>query len=127
MEINSEYDSTIKGPKLLYLEFYKLNNLKSFAIESNKSFSFYIQGIDVKIKVDEKGETNIYIYRQNNEKSQIFKRAFIYLNSTDYYHFVVKNFNFSIIESEYNFRGQDYIDLCLGEEPKTELYYYKSK
>ena len=126
MEINSEYDSTIKGPKFLYLEFYKLNNLKSFAIESNKSFSFYIQGIDEKIKVDKKGETNIYIYKQNNEKSQVFKRAFIYLNSTDYYHFVVNNFNFSIIESEYNSRGQDYIDLCQGEEPKTELYYYKS-
>jgi len=37
MEIDSDFNSTIKGPKLVFIDNHKLNGLKSFAIESNKN------------------------------------------------------------------------------------------
>ena len=36
MEITSEFNSELNGPKFLFLDYNKFNNLKSFAIESNK-------------------------------------------------------------------------------------------
>jgi len=126
MEITSDFNSSVKGPKFLFLDYYKFNGFNSFAFESNKSLSFLIQEIDVKITMDKKIYNNIYISKHNLENPLINKRIFIYLNSTDTWNFVIKKFNFSIKENDYGTSGHEYLDLCQGEEPKTELYYYKS-
>jgi hypothetical protein len=49
-----------------------------------------------------------------------------YLNSTDNWHLVIKKLDFSIYENYNQYNGHEYLDLCQGEEPKKELYYYKS-
>ena len=128
MEIDSNFDfnSTVKGPKFLFLDIYKFNNLKSFAIESNKKFAFFEFAEENKFHLERKKYNNFYLSRQNGEKPLLYKRGFIYLNSTDNWQLTIKKLNFSIIEKLYKDPGQEYLDLCHGEEPKTELYYYKS-
>ena len=127
MEIVSDFNSTINGPKFVFLDYYKFNYFKSFAIESNKNFSFFTQEMDSIIRIDKKEYNYIYISTHNENKPLINKRIFIYLNSTDSYHFVIKKYNFSISENDYSSNGNEFLDLCQGEEPKTEFYYYKSK
>ena len=55
MEIDSDYNSIIKGPKFIILDYQKLNYLKSFAIESNKNFYFFVQEIDEYKEMRNKG------------------------------------------------------------------------
>jgi len=119
MEIVSDFNSTINGPKFIFLDYYKLNYLKSFSIESNKDFILFEQEIDSTIQLKEMGNNNIYISKQNENNALINKRIFIYLNSTDIWHFVIKKFNFSISENDYSSNGNEFLDLCQGEEPKT--------
>ena len=128
IEIDSNFDfnSTVKGPKFLFLDIYKFNNLRSFAIESNKKFAFFEFAEENKFHLERKEYNNFYLSRQNGENPLLYKRGFIYLNSTDNWQLTIKKLNFSIIEKLYNDPGQEYLDLCHGEEPKTELYYYKS-
>ena len=127
MELISDFNSSLNGPKFLFLNEDKFNNLKSYIIESNKSFSLFKQNINFLISMDEKEYNYIYISKQNEKNALINKRIFIYLNSTDNYNLVIKKLNFSIYENDYNKNGHEYHDLCQGEEPKTELYYYKSR
>ena len=129
MEIVSDFNSTINGPKFVFLDYYKFNYFKSFAIESNKNFSFFRQEMDSIIQMDNKEYNYNYIYisKHNENKPLINKRIFIYLNSTDSYHLLIKKYNFSISENDYSSNGHKYLELCQGEEPKTELYYYKSQ
>ena len=125
IEINSDINSTLTGPKFLFFDYFKFNNLNSFAIESNKSFIIYEQTMDHRMTMDDIYYRNLIIYKQNEENSLKFKRGFFYLNSTDTYQIVIKRFNFSIIEKEKKIdHGKEYISLCQGEEPKTEFYYY---
>ena len=125
MEITSDFNSELNGPKFLFLDYNKFNNLESFAIESNKNFSFFIQEIGYNIEM--KKEYNyIYISKQNENKPLLNNRIFIYLNSTDNWNLIIKKLNFSIKENDYRYNGHEYFDLCQGEEPKNELYYYKS-
>ena len=127
LEVNFDFNSTIKGPKYIIFDYYKINGFKSFAIESNKNFSFREQELDKEIKMSYEKKNNIFICNQNFDIPQIYKRAFIYLDSTDEWNFVIKRFNFSFTEKTLGiFKGNDYIDLCKGEEPKTEFYYYKN-
>jgi len=128
MEIGSDLNSnfTVQGPKILLLDYSKINNDKSFAIESNKTFPIFEQEIEYKIHMSKKEYTWVFISKQNDKKSLLSKRGFIYLNSEDSWKFVFKKFNFSIIESDVSEPGHEFISLCQGEEPKTELYYYKS-
>ena len=130
-EIESDFNSTVNGPKILFFDYNKFNNLRSFAIESNKNFFFFEQAMEIHT-FKMKKEIYDYIYinkqKQNTENPQFFKKGFIYLNSTDIWHLVVKKFNFSIIDNKNHVRfGNEYLDLCQGEEPKTELYYYIDK
>ena len=78
------------------------------------------------IKIDNVKFNSIYIYSQDAEQSQIYKKTYIYLNSTDVWNFVIKRFNFSIFESMRTYPGHEYFELCQGEKPKTEKYFYKS-
>ena len=99
MEITSEINSELNGPKFLFLDYNKFNNLKSFAIESNKNFSFFIQEIGYIIEM--KKEYNyIYISKKNENKPLLNNRIFIYLNSTDIWNLVIKKLNFSIKEDD---------------------------
>jgi hypothetical protein len=126
IEIDSDLNSTIKGPKFVILDYYKINGLKSFAIESNKNFKFYEQELNKIIRISREEINNIFICNQNFDIPHIYKRAFIYLNSTDEWNLAIKRFNFSFIEkSLIGYNGNDYIYLCQGEEPKTEFYYYR--
>jgi len=126
MEIDSDLNLTFKGPQFLFLDYVKFNNLKSFAIESDKKFFFYEQEIDKAIQVNKRDYNFIYISKQNAEKPLLFKKGFIYFNSTEECHFMIKKFNFSIIEKQHTSTGHEYLSLCHGEEPNKELYYYKS-
>jgi hypothetical protein len=126
MEIAPDFNSELNGPKFLFLDYYnKVNNLESLAIESNKRLYFFIQEIGYTIEM-EKEYNYIYISKQNEDKPLINKRIFIYLNSTDNWHLVIKKLNFLIKENDYIINGHEYLDLCQGEEPKKELYLYKS-
>jgi len=126
MEIVSDFNSSVNGPKFLFLDNDKFNNLNSFVIESNKKFFLFKQNINFLITMDKNGYNNIYISKENEKNALINKRIFIYLNSTDSYHLVIKKYNFLISENDYISNGHEYLDLCQGEEPKSELYYYKS-
>ena len=127
-EIDSDFNSTVNGPKFLFFDYHNFNNLRAFAIESNKNFFFFEQEMDhYRFQMRTKIYNYIYINKQklNSQKPQFFKKGFIYLNSTDIWHLFIKKFNFSIIENNYLGKtGNEYLDLCQGEEPKTELYYY---
>ena len=83
MEIVSDFNSSVNGPKFLFLDNDKFNNLKSFVIESNKNFSLFKQNINFLITMDKKEYINIYISKQNEKNALINKRIFIYLDSTD--------------------------------------------
>ncbi len=125
--IDSDYNSTIIGPKILFLDYFKFNNLKSFAIESNKSFIFYEQKMDYNVRINDKFYKNFNIFKKNDEWSQLNKKGFIYLNSSDVFQIVIKKFNFSIIDNELASKaGHEYFSLCQEGNPNTELYYYKS-
>ena len=126
MEITSEINSELNGPKFLFLDYNKFNNLESFAFESNKTFYFYIQDIGY-IKEMKKEYNYINISKQNENKPLLNNRIFIYLNSTDNLHLVIKKLNFSIKENTLILYGHEYFDLCQGEEHKKELYYYKPR
>lgn len=39
-EITSDFNSSFKGPKLFFIDYYKFNNLKSFGIESDHEYFF---------------------------------------------------------------------------------------
>ena len=126
IEIKSDINSTFTGPKFLFFDYFKFNKLNSFAIETNKNLIIYEQIMDSRMHMDNIYYKNIYIYKQKEENSLMFKRGFLILNSTDKYKIVIKRFNFSIIEKEQRDRhGHEYISLCQGEDPKTEFYYYK--
>ena len=128
IEINSDYDETFKGPKLLFFDYFKFNGFNSFGIESNINFIFYEQKMGFSMSMGDNSYKNFLIYRQNEEESLMLKRGFFYLNSTDNYHIVIKKFNFSIIERSFGrflIKGHEYLSLCQGEEPKTEFYYYR--
>ena len=127
IEIDSDFNSTFIGPKFLYLDYYKFNNFKSFAIKSNKNYIFFEQEMEYKIHMDKKEYNGIYISKQNDKKSLLYKRGFIYLNSSDTWNLEIKKLNFTIFENVYSRPGHEYINLCQGEEPKKELYYYKSR
>jgi len=127
IEINSDINSTITGPKFLFFDYSKFNNLNSFAIESNNTnFLIYEQKMDYKIKMNKIYYRKVIIYKQSEENFLKLKRGFLYLNSTEAYQIVIKRFNFSIIENEDKMmHGHEYISLCQGEDPKTEFYYFK--
>ena len=125
MEIVSDFNSTLNGPKFLFVDYYKFNNFESFTIESNENFLFFKQEIGYIVEM-KKNYDYIYISKQNEKKPLINNRIFIYLNSTDNWHLVIKKLDFSIYENYNQYNGHEYLDLCQGEEPKKELYYYKS-
>jgi hypothetical protein len=109
MEIASDFNSVLNGPKFLFIDYYnKFNNLESLAIESNKNLSFFIQEIGYIIEM-EKEYNYIYISKQNEDKPLINKRIFIYLNSTDNWHLVIKKLNFLIKENDYKSNGHEYL------------------
>ena len=125
IEINSDINSTFIGPKLLFFDNFKFNNLNSFAFESNKRLIIYEQTMDYSIEMKKVYYQYLIIYTQNEENSLKLRREFFYLNSTDTYQIVIKRFNFSIIEKNAKIEnGKEYLSLCQGEEPKTEFYYY---
>ena len=127
VEVNYDFNSIIKGPKYIIFDYYKINGLNAFAIESNRYFSFHEQELSKEIKMSSEDKNKIFICNQNVNIPQVYKRGFIYLNSTDEWNFSIKRFNFSFIEKANSiFKGNDYIDLCQGEESKKEFYYYKN-
>ena len=127
MEIDSDLNLKVMGPKILFFDYYKFNKFQSFAIESSNNFIFCEQEIESRADIVNMEYNNIYISKQNDKNSLIFKRGFIYLNSTSDYQIMIKKFNFSIIQKDISEQGHEYLSLCQGEEPKEELYYYKSR
>ena len=87
----------IKGPQLLFLDYFTINNLKSFGIESNHSYFFLQQDIRPYFSLNYLYYyKNITIYKKGNYNSEIFKRAFIYFNTSDYISLIFQKFNFYI-------------------------------
>ena len=119
-------DSNIIGPKFIFLDYYKLNKLNSFGIESNHPFYFYEQEIGSQISFTDKKYQNMFISKINDVKPHLFKRAFIYLNETINYNFKIKRFNFPILHTLlYSYpSGYQYFQLFQGEDTQKELYFY---
>ena len=65
IEIDSDFNSTNKGPKYIILNYYKINGLKSFVIKSNKNFQFYEQELNKEISMSIEKINNIFIGNQN--------------------------------------------------------------
>ena len=89
IEVNFYFNSTIKGPKYIIFDYYKINGLNTFIIESNRNFSFRQQKLDKEIIMSAEDKNNIFICNQNVIVPQVYKRGFIYLNSTDEWNFVI--------------------------------------
>ena len=82
-DITSNYNDKFKGPKLFQIDSYKLNNLKSFGIESNHNYFLFEQKLERKISMNKIGYQNITIIKQNSYDSLLYKRIFIFFNATD--------------------------------------------
>ena len=50
IEVNFYFNSTIKGPKYIIFDYYKINGLNTFIIESNRNFSFREQKLDSRLR-----------------------------------------------------------------------------
>jgi len=50
IEVNFYFNSTIKGPKYIIFDYYKINGLNTFIIESNRYFSFREQKLDSRLR-----------------------------------------------------------------------------
>ena len=129
-EIKSDYNAIIRGPKLFLIEYYILNGMNSIGIEADESFFLYEQEFqiqdDIQYELFDSKYLNLYITKQNNLESYIFKGAFIYFNSTNNINFRVQKFNFPIFSAHINARKPqiEYFDLCQGNNSPKELYFY---
>ena len=126
-EINSDYTENFKGPKLFLIDYYTFNNYKSFGIESNQKYFLFEQIYDTRISFEKTEYNNITITKQNNDNSQLFKRAFIFFNTTENIYFKVQKFNFSILQiyfSSYKPLKYEYFQLCQDKDTNKELYFY---
>ena len=136
IEIKSDYNSIIKGPQIFLIEYNSLNGMNSIGIKSNVSFIIFEQEqedfeMDYNYNPSDDSYANLYITKQNNLEPHIFKKAFIYFNTTDNVLFIVKKFNFSIFlgykNDKYKTPGSEYFQLCQGNNSPKELYFYTSK
>ena len=128
IEISSDYNSTILGPKILFLDYYKFNKLNSFGVESNQSFYFYDQKISNKVSTISIDFKNIFISKINEATPHLFKRLFIYLNEASNYYFQIKRFNCSIINTllPYYPPAYQYFHLFQGKiHPKIYIFILK--
>ena len=129
-EITDNYNEILTGPKLFYIDYYTLNNLKSFGIEANQSYYFFEQNLDNIVVISREEYNNITIITQNNAKPYIFKRAFVVFNKTGYVNFNVQKFNYSIFKQSHdnsNPYSYEYFQICQGESTLKELYFYINK
>ena len=135
-EINSDYNSVIKGPKLFLIEYNLLNGINSIGIESNESFFIYEQDVQ-NLKYSSYKESyirylNLFITKQNNLESDIYQKIFIYFNSSNNAIFTVKKLNYSIFSGYnryqlYNKPTVEYFQLCQRDNTPKELYFYTSE
>ena len=129
-EITSNYNEKFKGPKLFLIDSYKLNNLKSFGIESNHNYILFEQELGQSISLKEKKYQNITIIKQNSYNSLLYKRLFIVFNTTDDdIYLKILKFNYSIFANKDYSSPLDYeyFQLCQGESTHKELYLYIEK
>ena len=130
-EITSDFKCNIKGPKLFLIDYYTINNLNSFGIESNISYCFFQQNLISTKKINERDYKNITLYKHKYLDEYLFKRVFIYFNSNSTKFLKFENFNFSILNiNEYYYYSSStilqYFQLCQGNESLKELYFYLS-
>ena len=126
-EINSEFKDIIKGPCLYFLDYFKFNYLNSFGIQSNQKYILYEQTISKDIRTSLGKYENISIITNHYLNSTIYRKAFIFFNSTGDISFEIKKFNFPIIHQEKEgnyFPQKEYFQLCQGENTLTEIYFY---
>ena len=125
-EITSEIIYNIKGPQLFLVDYYRINNLNSFGIESNTNYIFFQQNLAYQISMRERDFRNITIYKYDYFNPYIFQRVFIYINSNKFIFLKFQNFNFTI----YNFHVSNYFlqyfPICTGGNSPKELYFYLS-
>ena len=123
----NQNNQIFKGPQLLLIDYSTINNLVSFGIESNYSYCFYEQEIDSSISFGYKYYYgNITIYKKDNYKDNIFKRAFIYFNTSDYISITFQKFNFYILSQNFGdiILNKQYLQICQGNNSPKELYFY---
>jgi hypothetical protein len=99
-EIISDYSEKIKGPKFFLIDYYTLNNMKSFGIESNYNYFFFEQFQNTyETRSSEKIYNNITIINQQKRDLSKIGRAFILFNITyDDIYFKVQKYNYSIFK-----------------------------
>ena len=133
-EIQTEFNSVIEGPALLFIDYNSLNDINSISIESNKKFYINEQYSLDNDLIGEKDSkiiiTNLYITKYNNLEPHNYKRAFIYFNSKGNAWLKVKKLDYSIFEG-YSVKDYypetEYFQLCQGENSPKELYFYTKK
>lgn len=82
------------------------------------------QELDSRKTIDDRYYSNITIYKQDYLHSNIFKRVYIYFNTSDSLFFKVQNFNFSIFYHYTIIHPYQYFQMCQGSNTPKELYFY---
>ena len=118
-EITSDYNKTIRGPKLFYIDDFKFNkNFNSYGIQSNESY-FFLES--------ENGIASFLYYRNisiiNRNYGQAINKVFyIFFNNQNYSLFEIKRFKYIIYKE--NVRFNTYFQLCQGKDLNKELILY---
>ena len=79
VEVNYDFNSIIKGPKYIIFDYYKINGLNAFAIESNRYFSFREQELSKEIKMSSENKNNIFICNQNVNIPQVYIKEVLFI------------------------------------------------
>ena len=123
-EITSDLSYNIQGPQLFLVDYYKINSLNSFGIESNINYCFFEQNLDRVIFMKDRDFNNITIYKHCYYNTFNFRRIFIYFNSNKFIYLKFQKFNFTIYNYNVYISVLQYFPMCQGKNSPKELYLY---
>ena len=123
-EIKSEIKKEVIGPKYYYIDNFEFNNINSIGIAGNDSFFIYEQE-QKQVITSKYVYQNLYITKTKNSSPEIFNKTIIKINSNKAILFEIKKFNYPIfLRYLYSAPNDEFFQLCQGENPSNELYFY---
>ena len=123
-EIKSEIKKEVIGPKYYYIDNFQFNNMNSIGIAGNDSFFIYEQE-QKHIITSKYVYQNLYITKTKNASPEIFNKMIIKINSNKAILFEIKKFDYPIFWRDlFPITNDEFFQLCQGENPSSELYFY---